>query len=317
MTSRLPLELQALMFPMGFPVEIETNSPQILEAARQAWGRYPRLSGGSPVRIQVSVGSSEGIAAPLPLEFPVVSFDAQWVTIRHCADNYANGDLAAGLGEVHLTEDRAADLDYVNYYFLKPLTYLLLAPPHFAFVHAACVALHGRAAILCGDAAAGKTCLAFACARQGWTFVSGDATHLLHKATDFSIAGRPFSIRFRESARDLFPELRAWPSRIRPNLKAAIEVDTDKLNILTAMRARASCLVFLQRQSSGAARVETVPREEARLLQEQAVFFGDNEVRRNQRNTLERFLALPCLRLIYSDLVGAEAALRGILPDGA
>lgn len=301
---------------MGFPVEIETNSPQILAGARQAWGRYPSLSIGTPVHIRVTV-TPGSMTVPLPSDSPVVSFDAQWMTIRHGSENYAQADLTTGRGEIHIAESQASDFDYVSYHFLKPLAYLLLAPRHFAFVHAACVALDGRAAILCGDALAGKTCLAFACARRGWTFLSGDATHLLHGTADHSVAGRPFSIRFRESARDLFPELSVWPSRVRPNQKAAIEADTEKLNIPTALRARASHLVFLQRQRGGAARFEPVPQEEARILLDQSVFFGDDEVRRSQRATLGRFLALPCVRLVYSDLDSAEAALRGMLMNGA
>ena len=248
------------------------------------------------------------------------------MSIRRDTGNRAKGNLAQGWGEIHLTGDTASDFDYVNYHFLKPLAYLLLAPPHFAFVHAACIARNGRAIVLCGDATAGKTCLAFACARKGWTFLSGDATHLLHYSSlhqpglhqpgEFSVAGRPFSIRFRESARELFPELNAQPAKVRPNLKPSIEVDTRKLNLSTALRARVDHFVFLDRRPDGPARMETISGDETKRRLDETVFFGDETIRLNQRATLHSFASLPSVRLTYSDLHDAEAKLRGLLPDG-
>ncbi len=299
---------------MGFPVKIETNSQDVLTAASRAWASYPNLSAGEPVTVRVTVG---GRATAEPAFDPKVEFDGAWMSISGDRGNRARADLSAGVAEIHLSEDVAADIDYVNYHFLKPVTYQLLAHPYFAFVHASCIALNDRAILLCGDASAGKTCLAFACARQGWTFLSGDATHLLHRSSDFCVAGRPFSIRFRESARDLFPELIAWPSSVRPNRKPCIEADTDKLNLRTALRAPASHIVFLERRDIGIARIEEISADEACERLDVAVFFGDDEVRRGQRATLRHFASLPAVRLIYSDLSDAEAALRSLSVGGS
>src|SRR6185312_2866966 len=207
-----------VFYPMGFPVEIETEAQEIIAAAEQAWSRYSRVSTGDPVRIRVTVSDERETVSGAPR----VEFGDAWMSIVRSAANDARADLSDGMAEIRVTRDVASNSAYFNYHFLKPLAYLLLAPRNFAFVHAACVARNGRAMMLCGDALAGKTCLAFACARRGWTFLSGDATHLLHDSPDFSVVGRPFSIRFRESAKGLFPELRAWPAVVRPNGKASI-----------------------------------------------------------------------------------------------
>jgi hypothetical protein len=293
---------------MGFPVEIETNAPEIVMAAAQAWSQYPCLSTGEPVRMRIVISEDRDAES----EIPRVEFNGESVSIFQSRLNCAQANLATGTAEIRLTRNIAADPYYVNYHFLKPLTYLLLAPPHFAFAHASCVALNGRAVVLCGGAFAGKTCLAFACARRGWTFLSGDATHLLHDSAEFSVAGRPFSIRFRETAKALFPELRDWPAVVRPNGKASVEIETDRLELRTALRAAAAHFVFLERRAGGGARVLPVPRDETVRRLDEAVFFGDSAIREKQRATVAHFAALPAVRLEYSSLDHAEAALRGL-----
>jgi hypothetical protein len=299
---------------MGFPVEIETNSPDVLAAARTEWDRYPKLSEGEPVRLRVTVSADAAEVSHSP---PNVAFDAAWMYVDHGPCNRAAACLSEGWGEINLSGDRASDADYVRYHFLEPLAYLLLSPRHFAFAHASCIALNGRAVALCGEANAGKTCLAFACARRGWTYLSGDATHFLHESAEFTVAGRPFSIRLRESARDLFPELEACPSALRPNQRLSIEADTARLNLATALRARASHLIFLERRPAGTAFVEHMPAGEVLRRLDNSVFFGDGEIRRDQRATLRHFALLPSVLLRYSDLAEAEAALRALLADNA
>jgi hypothetical protein len=299
--------------PMGFPVEIETDAPEILLAAELAWSRYSLFRATEPVRIRASVSDRPETGA----QTPRVEFDGAWMSIMRSTVNYARANLSEGSAELHLTREVAADAAYVNYHFLKPLAYLLLAPRHFAFVHASCVALHGRALILSGDASAGKTCLAYACARRGWTFLSGDATHLRHHSPGFCVVGRPFSIRFRESAKALFPELAAWPAVVRPNGSVSIEIETERLGLHTVLRAPASHLVFLERRAAGAARIASVTKNEAIRRLDEAVFFGDAAIRRRQHATMAHFASLPAVRLTYSALDGAEIALRQLSRGGA
>ncbi len=302
-----------VFFPMGFPVEIETDAPEIIAAAEQAWSRYSRVWEREPVRIRVRVSAERETVSNAPR----VEFDGAWMSIVRSGANEARADLSGATAEIRVTHEVAADSAYFNYHFLKPLAYLLLAPRNFAFVHASCVARNGRAMMLCGDALAGKTCLAFACARRGWTFLSGDATHLLHDSLDFSVVGRPFSIRFRESAKALFPELTAWPAAMRPNGKTSIEVDTDRLGLQTVLRAPASHIIFLERTAAGSAKIASMTAHEALRRLDQAVFFGDGAVRQRQRATLAHFASLPAVRLTYSTLEEAEAALRELSLGGA
>ncbi len=128
-------ELQAVFYPMGFPVVIETNSRDVMAAADAAWDGYARLSDAVPVLIRVLVSGFSGKGHTL--EPSRVRFSAEWMSVDHGPDdlkksNRALANLAEGWADIYLTTERASDHDYVTYHFLEPLAYLLLAPPHFA-----------------------------------------------------------------------------------------------------------------------------------------------------------------------------------------
>jgi hypothetical protein len=114
----------------------------------------------------------------------------------------------------------------------------------------------------------------------------------------------------------LFPELGAWPAAVRPNGKACIEVETERLGLLTALRAPASHIVFLERRTTGDARITRITADEATRRLDESVFFGDAIVRRNQRSTLAHFASRSTVRLAYSSLEGAEVALRELSLGG-
>ena len=109
-----------------------------------------------------------------------------------------------------------------------------------------------------------------------------------------------------------------FPSSKRTRLRSVqTSADTGKLNLATAITARARHLVFLERRPAGAAVVEPIPVEETLRRLDAAVFFGNEAIRRNQRATLRHFASLPSVLLRYSDLAEAEAALRALPVDEA
>jgi hypothetical protein len=127
------------------------------------------------------------------------------------------------------------------------------------------------------------------------------------------VAGRPFRIRFRDSARDLFPELRAFVPRQRPNGKYDIEVDTGKLNLSVSAESPASHIVFLDRTGIGSgAHLDAYCAKRAAGRLQDLVCYGDEHIRRAQQRTLSEFLRLPIAKLTYGDPVSAEAVLRNL-----
>jgi hypothetical protein len=304
------LPLRAMHYPMGAPLEVDSNSADVLGAAETVWGRFPRALEGEPARLHLAV-APQGTATLQP---SAPRGREHMVSIIHSPENFAVADLARGYAFGWLTADIVQDHAYLRYHFLEPLAYLMLDALHFAPVHASSVALGGRAVLLCGASGAGKTSLAYACARRGWSYLSDDAIHVVRGRPDCTVAGRPHTIRFRESARLIFPELRACLPVLRPNGKCDIEVETERLGLAIAYEARASHVVFLNRGArGGAADISPFPREEARRIFQQVVCYGDQRIRDEQRSALDRLAQLPTLELSYSDPGCAEAELRRLI----
>jgi hypothetical protein len=307
--SNTPLPLHAEYFPMGYALRIATNSERVHSTAARIWSRYPRLSGDAAVHLKIAVSPAVGAFPPPPPSFRGRDHLFSVVADR---DNFATTDLRTGTGFACFTENITNE--YLRYQFLEPLAYVLIAARYLTFTHSACVALHGRGVLLCGESGAGKTCLAFACARKGWTFISGDATAIVRGRDDFRLRGRPYEIRFRETARRLFPELEHYPRAIRPNGKDDIEIDPRDLRLKCALEGTASQIVFLDRSDSPIPAVaEAFPSNQALRHLEQAICFGDDSSRDEQMQSLVALLALPALRLRYYDLESAERVLRSLV----
>jgi len=180
----------------------------------------------------------------------------------------------------------------------------------FVIVHAAAVALDGKAVLLCGDSGTGKTSVAWACARRGWTFLSGDAIQLVRQSADLEVVGRPHSIRFRDSARELFPELRGYNPAPGPRGKLDIEADPVSLGAAIAQSATASHIVLLERCPGGTGSLEPISADRMFAYFDQVICYGAESLRGEQRDALRQFLQLPLLHLRYPDPETAERILR-------
>ncbi len=167
------------VFPLGQTLEIATNSVAIQDAARSLWSRYPKLFESSPMSLRVAVADHD---SERPHSTTVPRGQAHLVSLIRDSANFAIADLRQGFGFAWLTRDIASNRAAVISEFLEPLVYLMVLARHFAQVHASCVSLNGRAVVLCGDAGAGKTCLAYACARAGWQLISGDAIQIVRSS---------------------------------------------------------------------------------------------------------------------------------------
>lgn len=306
-----PLPLKSRYYPMGFPLDLTTNSEDILAAADRIWAQFRAGSRRQAVNLRVVVEDYDSRVPPLP---SMPRGQKHLVSIVQGPDNFAVCDLACSFTFACLTQDVARNRPYVQYHFLEPAGYLMIDAAHLSPLHASCVALDGCAVLLCGDSGAGKTSLAYACARKGWTYLSDDATHIVRGRADRTVVGRPFRIRFRESARLLFPELSRFAPERRPNGKLDIEADTSALGMTIALESNATHLVFLNRQKESAhPRVEPFARGEAARRLGSFTCYGDERVRAEQRRALTEFLHLPIVELTYNDLDAAESALRALI----
>jgi hypothetical protein len=153
-----------------------------------------------------------------------------------------------------------------------------------------------------GPSGAGKICLAFSCAKRGWTYVSDDGCSLVRGRGDAIVLGKPHQIRFRTSAADLFPELGGWPASIARDGDPSIEVDTAAMpEIATATSARVEAVVFLSRSAGGPARITCLDKAEAQARLESELAMWEQHVHEEQKASLRTLVELPTVTLRYND----------------
>lgn len=307
----LDLPLQRMYFPLGFPLRLATNSPDVLDAAAECWGGGASQFECQPIDLRIVVQTQGDLASP-----PVYRQQGHLFTIVSNPDNFAVCDFSSLSGCAFLSQKTTADHAWMRWHFLEAMAHASLEQRYTVALHAACVARQDTGVLLCGPSGAGKSTLAFACARAGWTYVSDEAVHLLLPAgDDRTVAGNPRLVRFRADARLRFPEFRDIPARVRPNGKVSIEaLLADFPQIQTAAQSRIGAVVFLDRRSGASAPVTSVAKSEAvELLLREKPFYGEGCWELHER-AVQRLVDAPRYRLQYETVETAVCALCDLIP---
>ncbi len=292
------LPLSGVFYPIGFRLDVATNSPHVLAAAAESWGHYTPEFTCEPLRFRVLVQPEGPLAQP-----PAHRSQAHLYSAVSDADNFATADLRSLHAFFVISETTAADHVWLRWFFVESMAYLLLAQRYVVPIHTACVARNGSGVLLCGPSGAGKSTLSFSCARAGWTFVSDDCTFLLMDSAERLAIGKPHQVRLREDAGAFFPELEDYIARLGPNGKVSFEVPVRSLSqIQTSLRCPVDRIVVLQRSPQEPARLEPIAsREATETLLRDLPSYGD-EVNLRHERTIRNLLDVPAYRLRYQSL---------------
>jgi len=311
--SAFELPLHRTLFPLGYPLALETNSSDVILAAEEAWGTQVQMLNCDPVRIclGVSEGDSE-VLAPMA----VIRAREHLMSIVSNAENFMHCDFDRGFAFGWVTQRTAADHALMRYNFLTPGGIALVQQRAFAPLHGALVMRHGTGVMLCGDSCAGKSTLAYACARAGWTYVSDDGAFLVRGREDRYAVGDPYCIRFRTDAPELFTELAGHPPTIRPNGKPAIELRTCDLDITTARGCVVDHVVFLEREHGSPASMGRYPQDDARAYWSQYTVLGSAKLLTAQRRCHELLLRASLWKMRYAHLDDAVSRLGRLVDQG-
>lgn len=308
---RVEMPLKALYYPFGFPVEIITNSEDVLKAAERNWGAFRQMFAECPMQLRIGVRESK---SEIKLIEPLLRSQRHLLLKIGTMEDFAVCDMRQGFAFCWVGSATAANHAYLHTHYIEGTALWLIHSRYLTPVHAACVALNGRGFLFCGDSEAGKSSLAYACARKGWTFITDDLTELVRAPQTNTVLGNPHRFRLRESARAIFPELHRVPITHRANGERAIELYTaQEPDLITAPHAQAHYVLFLHRQASGAPSLKSFSKRRALRWFEQILCMAEDEVREAQASSLRRLLAADILEFRYGDMDSAVAELSSLV----
>jgi hypothetical protein len=305
----VPLPIRATFFPLGFPLEIATNSEAVIAAAQKSWGKFQVAYPETKLSLSLAVTDADEDRMP---DRPKFRAHQHLMTIVANAENQVVCDLAKGAAAGWVSPRVAENASFLRLRFLESSVMMLVVTARLAPIHSALVTRNGVGVALCGESFAGKSTLSYACARSGWTFVTDDGMFLLRNHKNRYAVGNPYSVRFRKDAKNLFPELANYRVGVRPNGALGMEVPTSELPVSTACGCSIDHVVFLRRSDSGRARMNRFDEREALEWFERATLYGPAEVQVAQRQAYRRLLDAGIWELHYSDLSEAIEQLDGL-----
>jgi len=308
------LPLETVLHPLGFKLQLNTNSPEIIQAANDQWAGFPALFTGRQLEIRVAVSGQETAPAPDTL---IWRAQRHLLALEADQNNFGICDIEKGFSFCWLVPATARNHDFFRTHLLNILIQAPLWHSHITRVHAACVARNGRGVLLCGASGAGKTCLAFACARRGWTLVTGEVSSILRNASGRLALGNPRYLHFRDSAAAIFPELSGRLSLPNSVGKFTVEVSAADLGLSTAFQAPIAAVVFLDRRPDAPARFTPVSSSDAfRALEDDLPLFPQPQYDAH-RAALRHLVENGAYELRYHDLDQAAALLDTLVQSAA
>jgi hypothetical protein len=307
------LDKKARFYPLGLPLELNTNSEAILSAASESWSSFAERRAALPM--QIHLGVAESVAHGLPAA-PQFRSSGHLMSIVSDANNLVVCDFRRGYAFGCVSDYVANDPSFLRFHFLDAAALTLALQLYLAPLHGALIVRDDCGIALCGDSSAGKSTLAYAASRVGWTFVTDDSIYLLRGNSVAYGLGIPHRIRFRESAKLLFPELARYPAVRRSNGKVGLEISTSEFPISVAEGSQIRHVVFLNRNCARSAVVTPYRRSQAVAYWRQFVTCGEMSVRAEQMRCQELLLEAELWELQYSDFEGALVQLDALARCG-
>jgi len=217
--------------------------------------------------------------------------------------SFAVADLATGCAVGFVSPELVSDISFFRYAFLECLFYVLAVHRSHTPVHCAAVALNGRGALICGPSGAGKTTLAYACAKAGMQIVSDDVVHLELDPVNQRVTlwGNPWTLRLLPDVIQMFPELTGTEVKRRGGHEACLEVDVPHLFPGSALiSCQPTALIFVERDHSAEQKMDPIENELALKRLGQDIILDDAWVIARHQKALRKLAAIGAYELRYS-----------------
>ena len=311
--ARMEFPFVTVLYPLGFPVEISSNSEIVLRIANESWGAFEQRFDRPPICIQIGI-IGDGMAEQPPV--PVCRVQQHLFSFVADEENYGLIDMIQGFCCIWLTHAAIKDRSYLRHFYLECAIVCPIATRFTTGVHAGCVSRDGVGVLLCGDSGAGKSTLSYACAKAGWTYITDDASYIVHGDADLRVVGNCHQVRFRPAAGAFFPEIECGEVTQRAGTgKPSIELSPRALNISFAQSANVKYLVILNRREGFNASLRPYSKDVVRrfLLQGR---FSPLEMMPAHYAAIEQLLDREVFELRYTNLNWAIERLDALVARG-
>ena len=298
--SRMEFPLTRRLYPLGFPMDVSSNSAEALDAATESWGLFQPLFDTLPIQLRIGVLPGHVSECPPTTECRVQSDIFSFIAD---AQNYGIADMRRRISTIWILEGTLQYRSYIRHSMLEASAMVQIATGFTTGVHSGLVERNGVGVLLCGDSGAGKSTLSYACAKAGWTYITDDGSYLVHGRDDLLAVGNCHQVRFRPSAGTIFPEIEGREITQRSGIgKPSIELKPHALgDIRCAQSAPVRHLVLLNRREDRNEPLRPYSREVARQFLRQGRF-APLDTMPTHYAMIDRLLAGSVLELRYRDL---------------
>ena len=254
------LELEGL----GMPVTIETNDPRVERIARQAFG--PRVSENLSeyaVTLRLLVHDVPEEPEWTPLQ-PVLRAQGDYFYVAASRASVVSGDTRSGFAFGFISDRQASHDEHLRSTMVQSPVLWMATNQTLSAIHCAVVTHSGTTIMLRGTPNAGKTTLAYAALRQGFSLLCEDVAFAFAAEEGIELRGLPWLLYLKPDATRFFPELGDLEPLERYNgeLKILAHVD-ERFPGQLAQVAPLGPTVFVERSTEGTNTLTRIDPEDA------------------------------------------------------
>ena len=248
---------------LGVPVRLRSNAESVIAAAEASFGAWHALKArpdlvearSADVRLVVH----DGYAGPAGVEYRRP--DPRTVVLLG-AGGGGYADASTGTALAYVSPAAVAEVEQFRYLVLEALVLFLLTGRDRHPVHASAAVRDGVAVLFAGAGGLGKSTLAYAASRAGWTVLSDDVVYV-QSAPVWRIWGGPGARSYvPPDAARFFPELRALTPELRANGRERLAVTRASVAPPVCERA-VLCLLERGRGGGSSPRLEPIAADAA------------------------------------------------------
>jgi len=282
----------------GAAAEIRTNSESILAIAEQCFPRLQARPSVCELRMRLWADQDGASRPPWPLPYfrglgrlIFGGFDSESSVIIDLASRRISGRFSTAM---------AADDHYWKRVIFPRLITGVGPAIAVTELHCACLSWNGCGLVLFGVPGAGKSTLALALARHGFSLLSEDWTYFSRCDADLAAWGLPSGVKLLPDTIRHFPELAEFETSIGLNGEESYQMQPERdFGISLAHCCRPKWLVLLDREEKAVFDISMMSSDQAAEILCRDLLAQSAKVFDQQRRMVQRLVANGCWRLRF------------------